>query len=86
LIIINFQKRFKKCIVIAVVVVTLVFIVNIVLAIFFQGDSGANIFTTISGWISGISTIVITRMCIFCRTLSTTITTVSIILGFPLHR
>lgn len=53
------KKRFKKCIVIAVVVVTLVFIVNIVLAIIFQGDSGANIFTTISGWISGISTIVL---------------------------
>lgn len=34
-------------------------LVNIGLAIVFCGDSGANIFTTISGWISGIATVVL---------------------------
>ena len=34
-------------------------IVNLVLSIIFRGDSGANIFTTISGWVSGVATIVL---------------------------
>lgn len=37
----------------------LLMIVNIVLSIIFRGDSGANIFTTISGWVSGVATIVL---------------------------
>lgn len=34
-------------------------IANLVLAFIFHGESGANVFTTISGWISGIATIVL---------------------------
>ena len=37
----------------------LLMIVNLVLSIIFRGDSGANIFTTISGWVSGVATIVL---------------------------
>lgn len=37
----------------------LVMIVNLTLSIIFRGDSGANIFTTISGWVSGVATIVL---------------------------
>lgn len=34
-------------------------ILNFVLSIIFRGENGANIFTTISGWVSGIATIVL---------------------------
>lgn len=39
--------------------------INVGLAIVFHGDSGANIFTTISGWISGIATIVLGIVALF---------------------
>ncbi len=37
----------------------LLFIANIICAIIFRGTCGANIFTAISGWVSGIATIVL---------------------------
>lgn len=40
-------------------------VINVGLAIVFHGDSGANIFTTVSGWISGIATIVLGIVALF---------------------
>ncbi len=51
------MKRSK--IVLAVCLTSVAMIVNFILAIFFHGESGANIFTTVSGWVSGIATIVL---------------------------
>ena len=49
----------KKRYVITIAILVLAVLVNIGLAIVFPGDNGANIFTAISGWISGIATIVL---------------------------
>ena len=49
----------KKKHIIIVVLLSVAILVNIGLAIIFHGDSGANIFTAISGWISGLATIVL---------------------------
>lgn len=35
------------------------FVANIICSIIFHGDNGANIFTAISGWISGIATVIV---------------------------
>ena len=51
------MKRSK--IILAVCLTSVAMIVNFILAIFFHGESGANIFTTVSGWVSGIATIVL---------------------------
>ena len=53
------NSKFMKKQIIIVVLLSVAVIVNIVLAIIFHGDSGANIFTAVSGWISGIATIVL---------------------------
>ena len=47
----------KKKHIITIVLLSVAILVNIGLAIIFHGDSGANIFTAISGWISGVATI-----------------------------
>ena len=52
-------KKFKTGMIVATIIVTVIFIINIILSIKFRGENGANIFTAISGWISGISTIVL---------------------------
>lgn len=44
--------------IIGIIISCLVFIVNIALAIIFP-DRGANIFTAVSGWVSGIATIIL---------------------------
>ena len=50
----------NKTVNISLIVSTIVLmVINVVLAIVFHGDNGANIFTTVSGWISGIATIVL---------------------------
>lgn len=52
-------KNFKIGMIAATIIVAVIFIINIIFSIIFRGENGANIFTTISGWISGISTIVL---------------------------
>lgn len=37
----------------------LLFIANMVCSIIFRGDNGANIFTALSGWVSGIATLIV---------------------------
>lgn len=49
----------KTKIILSICLTTVAIIINLILAIFFRGESGANIFTTISGWVSGIATIVL---------------------------
>lgn len=47
----------KKKVVIYGTIGIIIAIINIVFAIIFRGENGANIFTAISGWISGVATI-----------------------------
>lgn len=48
-----------------IVVTGVLMLFNFVLAVVFPGDNGANIFTTVSGWISGIATIVLGIIALF---------------------
>lgn len=45
--------------IITIIFVFVLMITNIIFAVIFKGNDGANIFTAISGWISGIATIVL---------------------------
>lgn len=49
----------KTVSVILIIITVLLMIVNFTFAVHFHGEEGANIFTTASGWISGIATIVL---------------------------
>ena len=49
----------KAKVVLAIGCTLVVVLVNFIFAIIFHGENGANIFTTISGWVSGIATIVL---------------------------
>ena len=49
----------RKMNILLIVVTVILMVINFGLAIVFPGDSGANIFTTASGWISGLATIVL---------------------------
>lgn len=51
------MKKSHKILII--VFVFALMITNVIFAIIFMGSDGANIFTAISGWISGIATIVL---------------------------
>ncbi len=51
----NKNKKYVPLIIVSIILM----VINIVLSIIFRGASGANIFTTISGWISGIATIIL---------------------------
>ena len=48
-----------------IIMITIFMLINLGLAIIFHGDSGANIFTTISGWVSGIATIILGLIALF---------------------
>lgn len=52
------MKKNTKTFMIFLAVIILA-IINVVLSIIYRGDSGANIFTAISGWISGLATIIL---------------------------
>lgn len=45
--------------------VILLAIINIILSVIYRGNSGANIFTAISGWISGVATIILGLMAFY---------------------
>ena len=49
----------KSISIILIISSAILMIINFAFAIFYHGDNGANIFTTVSGWISGIATIVL---------------------------
>lgn len=51
--------------VILIILTAVLMVINIIMAIIFHGESGANIFTTLSGWISGIATIVLGVIAIY---------------------
>lgn len=56
----------KKTVSITFIVITvLLMIVNFAFAIHFHGEEGTNIFTTASGWISGIATIALGAIALF---------------------
>ncbi len=49
------MKKIK--IILAICCTIIAMIINFIVAIVFHGENGANIFTTVSGWVSGIATI-----------------------------
>ena len=49
----------KKTGVWLIVIGSLLFVANMVCSIIFRGENGANIFTAISGWVSGIATVIL---------------------------
>lgn len=55
----------KKISILLIVLTGILMMINFWLAIAFSGEDGANIFTTASGWISGIATIVLGVIALF---------------------
>jgi len=55
----------KKISILLIVLTGILMMINFWLAIVFSGEDGANIFTTASGWISGIATIVLGVIALF---------------------
>lgn len=49
----------KKSIFILVSFAIIAMIINVAFSIAFRGENGANIFTTVSGWVSGVATIIL---------------------------
>ena len=49
----------KSKIILATCCTLVAMLVNFIFAIIFHGENGANIFTTVSGWVSGVATIVL---------------------------
>lgn len=54
------KTNWKKVrIIFAVIISVLICVANIVLSCIYRSDDGANIFTAVSGWVSGIATIIL---------------------------